>query len=95
MVRCKNGTRKNKAGDCIPYVSLSKSYIDSIIENYRLKPEAATYIKKIKATKRRSDYYTYNPNMTDLENLQMKANAKVAEILKFGPAKEKAKIVGL
>jgi hypothetical protein len=30
--------------------------------------------------------------MTDLENLQMKANAKVAEILKFGPAKEKAKI---
>ena len=95
MVRCKNGTRKNKAGDCIPYVSLSKSYIDSIIANYSLKPEAAAYIKKIKATKRRSDFYKYNPNMTDLENLQMKANAKVAEILKFGPAKEKAKIVGL
>ena len=43
----------------------------------------------------KSDFYKYNPKMTDLENLQMKANAKVAEILKFGTTKERAKIVGL
>ena len=87
-MRCKKGTRKNK-GDCVPYVALSKPVIDSIIQEYGLKPSAATYIKKMKATKRRTDYYTYNPDFTELENLDAKARARVAEILKYGTTKEK------
>ena len=92
-MRCKKGTRKNKAGDCVPYVALSKPVIDSIIQEYGLKPSAATYIKKMKATKRRTDYYTYNPEFTELENLHLKTIAKVSEILKYGTAKEKKLIL--
>ena len=92
-MRCKKGTRKNKAGDCVAYASLPKIVIDSIIQEYGLKPSAATYIKSIKGTKRRTDYYTYNPNMSELENLHVKARARVAEILKFGTAKEQRLIL--
>jgi len=92
-MRCKKGTRKNKAGDCVAYVALSKPVIDSIIQEYGLKPSAASYIKKMKATKRRTDYYTYNPEFTELENLDAKARARVAEILKYGTAKEKKLIL--
>jgi hypothetical protein len=91
-MRCKNGTRKNK-GDCVPYTSLPKPLIDSIIQEYRLKPGSATFIKSIKSTKRRTNYYTYNPDFTELENLDAKARARVAEILKYGTAKEKKLIL--
>lgn len=92
-MRCKKGTRKNKAGDCVSYVALSKPVIDSIIQEYGLKPSAAAYIKKLKATKRRTNYYTYNPDFTELENLHVKIIAKVADILKNGTAKEKKLIL--
>ena len=91
-MRCKKGTRKKK-GDCVAYVALSKPVIDSIIQEYGLKPSAASYIKKIKATKRRNHYYTYTPEFTELENLHIKALAKIADILKNGTEKEKKLIL--
>lgn len=89
--RCKNGTRKMK-GECKPYVMLSKEDIDPIIHEYQLKPGAATYLRKIKLTKRSTDFYDYDPKRSDVENLYFKVRARVAEILKFGDAKEKALI---
>jgi len=91
-MRCKNGTRKNK-GECVAYVALPKPLIDSIIQEYGLKPSSATFIKSIKGTKRRTNYYTYNPDMSVAGNLFVKASAKVADILKNGTAKEKKLIL--
>ena len=91
-MRCKNGTRKNK-GDCVPYTSLPKPLIDSIIKEYGLKSGSATFIKSIKSTKRRTNYYTYNPDMSEVGNLFVKASAKVADILKNGTEKEKKLIL--
>lgn len=87
--RCKNGTRKMK-GECKPYVMLSKEDIDSIIQEYQLNPKAATYLRKIRLTKRSTDFYEYDPKRSDLDNLYFKVRARVAEILKFGDAKEQA-----
>ena len=91
-MRCKKGTRKIK-GDCVAYVALSKPLIDSIIQEYGLKPGSATFIKSIKSTKRRTNYYTYNPDMSEVGNLFVKASAKVADILKNGTEKEKKLIL--
>ena len=88
--RCKKGTRKNKEGNCKSYVMLSKQDMDSIIQEYQLNPEAATYLRKIKLTKRSSDFYEYDPNRSDLDNLYFKVRARVAEILKYGDAKEQS-----
>ena len=92
FTRCKKGTRKIK-GECKPYVMLSKENIDSIIQEYQLKPEAATFLRKIKLTKRSTDFYDYDPNRSDVDNLYFKVRARVAEILKFGDAKEKSLIL--
>lgn len=91
-MRCKKGTRKVK-GDCVAYVALPKPLIDSIIQEYGLKPGSATFIKSIKSTKRRTNYYTYNPDVSEVGNLFVKASAKVADILKNGTAKEKKLIL--
>ena len=91
--RCKKGTRKNKAGNCESYVMLSKEDIDSIIEEYKLKPGAATYLRRIKSSKQSSDFYTYDPNRSELDNLYFKVRAKVAELLKYGTSKEQKLIV--
>ena len=90
--RSKKGTRKIK-GECKPYVMLTKENIDSIIQEYQLKPEAATFLRKIKLTKRSTDFYDYDPNRSDVDNLYFKVRARVAEILKFGDAKEKSLIL--
>ena len=90
--RCKNGTRKIK-GECNPYVMLSKEDIDSIIQEYQLNLKAATYLRKIKLTKRSTDFYKYDTKISDLDNLYFKVRARVAEILKFGDAKEQSLIV--
>jgi len=90
--RCKNGTRKMK-GECKPYVMLSKEDMDSIIEEYQLKPEAATYLRKIKLTKQSFDFYKYDPNRSDVENLYFKVRARVADILKYGDTKERSFIL--
>lgn len=87
--RCKKGTRKMN-GECKPYVMLSKQDMDSIIQEYQLNPEAATYLRKIKLTKRSTDFYEYDPNRSDLDNLYFKVRARVAEILKYGDAKEQS-----
>ena len=92
FTRCKKGTRKIK-GECKPYVMLTKENIDSIIQEYQLKPEAATFLRKIKLTKRSTDFYDYDPNRSDVDNLYFKLRARVAEILKFGDAKEKSLIL--
>ena len=92
FTRCKKGTRKIK-GECKPYVMLTKENIDSIIQEYQLKPEAATFLRKIKLTKRSTDFYDYDPNRSDVDNLYFKVRARVAEILKFGDAKEKSLIL--
>ena len=92
FTRCKKGTRKIK-GECKPYVMLTKENIDSIIKEYQLKPEAATFLRKIKLTKRSTDFYDYDPNRSDVDNLYFKVRARVAEILKFGDAKEKSLIL--
>ena len=91
--RCKRGTRKNKAGDCESYVTVSKEDIDSIIEEYKLKPGAATYLRKMKATKQSSDFYKYDPKRSEVDNLYFKIRARVAEILKYGTEKEKQLIL--
>jgi hypothetical protein len=91
--RCKKGTRKNKAGNCESYVMLPKEDIDSIIEEYKLKPGAATYLRKIKASKQSADFYKYDPKRSELDNLYFKVRAKVAEILKYGTEKEQKLIV--
>ena len=87
--RCKRGTRKNKEGECESYVTVSKEDIDSIIHEYQLNPKAATYLKKIKASKQPTDFYTYDPKRSEVDNLYFKVRARVAEILKFGTEKEK------
>ena len=92
FTRCKKGTRKIK-GECKPYVMLTKENIDSIIQEYQLKPEAATFLRKIKLTKRSTDFYDYDPNRAVVDNLYFKVRARVAEILKFGDAKEKSLIL--
>ena len=92
FTRCKKGTRKIK-GECKPYVMLTKENIDSIIQEYQLKPEAATFLRKIKLTKRSTDFYDYDAKRSDLDNLYFKVRARVAEILKFGDAKEKSLIL--
>ena len=91
--RCKRGTRKNKAGNCESYVMLSKEIIDPIIQEYQLKPGAATYLRNIKLTKRSTDFYDYDAKRSDVDNLYFKVRARVAEILKFGDAKEKSLIL--
>lgn len=91
--RCKSGTRKNKTGDCESYVMLSKEDIDSIIEEYKLKPGAATYLRKMKATKQSSEFYKYDPKRSEVDNLYFKVRARVAEILKYGTAKEQQLIL--
>lgn len=92
FTRCKKGTRKIK-GECKPYVMLTKENIDSIIQEYQLKPGAATYLRNIKLTKRSTDFYDYDAKRSDLDNLYFKVRARVAEILKFGDAKEKSLIL--
>ena len=87
-MRCKKGTSKIK-GDCVAYVALSKPLIDSIIQEYQLHTKAANYLRKIKLTKQSTDFYKYDPKRSDVENLYFKVRARVAEILKFGDAKEK------
>lgn len=89
---CKKGTHK-KNGECKPYVMLSKEDIDPIIQEYQLKPGAATYLRNIKLTKRSTDFYDYDAKRSDLDNLYFKVRARVAEILKFGDAKEKSLIL--
>lgn len=91
--RCKSGTRKNKAGNCELYVMLSKQDIDSIIQEYQLNPKAATYLRKIKASKQPTDFYKYDPNRSDMDNLYFKVRAKVGEILKYGTEKEQKLIL--
>jgi hypothetical protein len=91
--RCKNGTRKNKAGNCESYVMLSKEDMDSIIEEYQLRPEAATYLRKIKLTKQSTDFYKYDPNRSDVDNLYFKVRARVADILKYGDRGTKVKFL--
>lgn len=91
-MRCKNGTRKIK-GECKPYVLLSKEDIDPIIQEYQLNLKAGTYLRKIKLTKRSTDFYDYDPKRSDLDNLYFKVRARVSEILKFGDAKEKSLIL--
>lgn len=86
--RCKKGTHK-KNGECKPYVTLPKEYMDSIIQEYELHTKAVTYLRKIKLTKQSTDFYKYDPKRSDVENLYFKVRARVAEILKFGDAKEK------
>lgn len=90
--RCKKGTRKQN-GECKPYVMLPKEDIDSIIQEYQLKPEAATYLRKIKLTKQSTDFYKYDTKRTDLDNLYFKVRATVAEILKYGDKKEQSFIL--
>jgi len=90
--RCKKGTRKQN-GECKPYVMLSKEDVDPIIQEYQLKPEAATYLRKIKLTKQSTDFYKYDPNRSDVDNLYFKVRARVAEILKYGDAKERSFIL--
>ena len=91
--RCKRGTRKNKAGNCESYVILSKEDIDSIIKEYQLKPDAATFLRKIKASKQSTDFYTYDPKRSEVDNLYFKVRARVAEILKYGTEKEQKLIL--
>jgi hypothetical protein len=90
--RCKKGTRKQK-GNCESYVMLPKEHIDSIVKEYQLKPEAATYLRKIKLTKQSFDFYKYDPNRSDVDNLYFKVRAKVADILKYGDRGTKMKII--
>jgi hypothetical protein len=91
--RCKRGTHKNKAGNCEPYVMLSKKDIDSIIEEYKLKPGASTFLRKVKASKKSTDFYTYDPKRSEVDNLYFKVRARVAEILKYGTEKEQKLIL--
>jgi hypothetical protein len=90
--RCKKGTHK-KNGECKPFAIIHKEYIDSIIKEYQLKPGADTYLRNIKLTKRSTDFYDYDAKRSDLDNLYFKVRARVAEILKFGDAKEKSLIL--
>lgn len=90
--RCKNGTRKQN-GECKPYVTLPKEYMDSIMKEYGLKPEAATYLRKIKLTKQSTDFYKYDPNRTDVDNLYFKVRAKIDDILKYGDRGTKVKLI--
>lgn len=91
--RCKKGTRKNKEGNCESYVMLSKEDIDSIIKEYKLKPGASTFLKKIKPSKQSTDFYTYDPKRSEVDNLYFKVRAKVSEILKYGTEKEQKLIL--
>jgi len=91
--RSKKGTRKNKAGNCESYVMLTKEDIDSIIQEYQLKPEAGTYLRKMKASKQSTDFYTYDPKKSEVDNLYFKVRARVAEILKYGTSKEQQLIL--
>jgi hypothetical protein len=90
--RCKKGTRKQN-GECKPYVTLPKEYMDSIMKEYQLKPEAATFLRKIKLTKQSFDFYKYDPNRSDVDNLYFKVRAKVDDILKYGDRGTKVKFI--
>ena len=72
---------------------LSKEDMDSIVKEYQLKPEAATYLRKIKLTKQSTDFYKYDPNRTDVDNLYFKVRAKIDDILKYGDRGTKVKLI--
>jgi hypothetical protein len=60
-----------------------------------LKPGAATVLRKVKASKQSTDFYTYDPKRSEVDNLYFKVRAKVGEILKYGTEKEQKSILSI
>lgn len=79
--RCKNGTRKNKTKQCVPTVRLTEEEIQSLLQKYSLRPDAANQLKKLRLTKRSAYDYKYNKLFDDKTNLMRQADSFISNVL--------------